>query len=340
MKLQMHAINAEEKELIELLLEMTPKTDAGVDSLVFRAQHYEKIEVLDRLEQEGYIRKELDNYFVSLTALVQLDSKRAMDLLSHSEPIFRELKAHYRKTPRDPMQVDALSDCSGVDPVDTRIALSYMVEGPWWGGRSNSFFATPDSYIAPAESILKFESFANVIQQLRGWQTARIRDRQKAMATALRAFSPSFKEPPQLIVEPHRQKPDWFDQLPESPRDLLVEIYAALSLDLRALPAMGLRAVIDVVCMKQTGDAGSFEKKLSTLKQKGLISEVESSILSDAIDAGSASAHRGYVPGRDDLESLLDIVEHLLRAQYILPEAAKKLKLNTPQRGGKTAKET
>jgi hypothetical protein len=86
------------------------------------------------------------------------------------------------------------------------------------------------------------------------------------------------------------------------------------------------------VCTKLIGDSGSFETKIKQLKADGHISETDRTILSIAIDAGNASAHRGYVPSRDDLTTLLDVVEHLLRAQYVLPQAAKKIQANTPVR--------
>ena len=190
----------------------------------------------------------------------------------------------------------------------------------------------PNPHIQPSEAILHFDTFGSVIDQLRTWQTTRIRERQLAMATALRHYSNPLTELERSPSEITRQRPDWFDQLPEPPRDLLVEIYTALAQDLRALPAMGVRAVIDVVCVTLVGDSGSFESKLDLLRERGHISDIERSILTAAIDAGSASAHRGYVPSKEDLTTLLDVVEHLLQAQYILPDAVEKMKSNTPSR--------
>lgn len=328
----MHELNFDEKTLLVLLLNETPRSDAGVDCLAFRVKSFNQIQLIDRLESEGYIRKDQDRYFVSVTALVQLDNEGADRILRNAERLFGELRQHYETTQREAIHVDALAQRAGVDPIGTREALSYMVEGTWWGGRSNSFFAVPDPYIKPSEAILHFDSFGAVIRQLRNWQATRIRDRQIALANALRNYSTVSEESHQLPPSVHRQKPDWFNQLPEPLRDLLAEIYSALTIDLRMLPAMGVRAVIDVVCVKLVRDVGTFEKKLALLKGDGHISETEQSILSVAIDAGSASAHRGYVPSRNDLTTLLDIIEHLLRAQYVLPAAAQKMKANTPPR--------
>lgn len=52
----------------------------------------------------------------------------------------------------------------------------------------------------------------------------------------------------------------------------------------------------------------------------------------DLIEAGNASAHRGYVPLRADLEALLDVVERLVKDCYLLPRRAEQIKASTPER--------
>lgn len=320
-----------EKSLLAHLLESTPANDSGVDSLAFRAQHFGSINLIDQLEAEGYIRKDQERYFVSLTGLVQLEVERSIRILDDAEKLFHQLKIHYSRTQREGLKIDDLARRAGVDDQGTREALNYMVEGTWWGGRSGSFFSVPDAHIQPSESILRFESFSAVVQQLRSWQAARIRDRQLALAAALRAHVDKSAQPP-ATSNTQRERPDWFTKLPDGLRDLLDETYSAMTLDLRALPAMGARALIDVVAVELVGDTGSFEKKLMLLQDGGHITATSKSILSAAIDVGSASAHRGYVPSRDDLGTLLDIIEHLLQAHYVLPRAAEKMRANTPSR--------
>jgi len=302
-----------EKTVLENLLESTPANDSGVDSLYFRAKYFESVDLIDRLEAAGYIRKDQERYFVSLTALAQLDVARSIRILDDAEKLFHQLKSHYSRSQRESLQISVLAELAGVGDLAAREALSYMVEGTWWGGRSTSFFNGPNAHIQPSESILRFESFSAVVQQLRSWQTARIQDRQLALASALRSHVGSTAQPLPTAAITQRRRPDWFVELPERIRDLLGETYSAMSLDLRALPAMGIRALIDVVSVELVGDVGSFDQKLGRLKEDGHITAVGQSILSAAIDVGNASAHRGYVPSRDDLGTLLDVVEHLLQ---------------------------
>jgi Domain of unknown function (DUF4145) len=335
-----HNLDPEEAALLRLLLNETPQDDAGVDSLAFRAQHFDKVDVINRLDAEGYIRKDQERYFVSLTALVQLETDRARRILDDAEKLFLELKAHYAKTQRESILVDALAERAHVESNAAREALSYMAEGSWWAGRSIKFFGAADPYIQPGEAILGFRSFAAVVEQLRNWQAGRIRDRRQSLGAPLRNFAELTRASLKSTDDIQRQKPDWFPELPEPPRELLGEIYAGLNMNLRALCAMGVRAVIDIVCVELVGDQGTFETKLRLIQGKGSISEAERLILSAAIDAGSASAHRGHVPSPEDITTLIDITERLLHGHYILPAAAQKVKSNTPRRPPNPGKQT
>jgi hypothetical protein len=327
----MNELDSIQKSILEQML-MESHGEEGVDPLSFRAAHFDQIDQIEYLDTAGFIRKENERYFPSLTALIQLDGGSARRLLENAEVIFAALKAHYLEAQREPRSVIALAESVGLGLTETIEALSYMVEGPWWGGRSSSFSKAIDPYIQPAEQILRFSRFSDVIKQLQGWQAKRIRDRQLAFASALRSFDGNSSDPmpPRKIAG--RQKPDWFSDLPESSRTILDETYSASSHGLKVLTAMGIRAAIDDLCLDLVGDVGGFKKKLETLRNKGFISELEESVLAAAIDVGSASAHRGHVPHESDITILFDIAEHMLKAQYVLPRAAERLKINTPDR--------
>lgn len=334
----LHELDQDGLVLLSALLSESPQSDAGIDPLAFRAAHYENISAIDWMESVGYIRKDHERYHVSLTALAQMPDERAAEILRDSEALFVELKQHYKRSQRQSLNVDALAASVGLDLIRVKEALSYMVEAPWWGGRSTSFYSHPEPSITPSEAVLGYASFAEVISQLRSWQSTRIRDRQLALASALRATVPNVDALSNLDAKRVRQRPDWIGDLPPTVKDLLSEIYSALTLDLRALPAMGVRAAIDSVCVELVGDAGSFEEKLQRLVADGHLLGRERPFLAAAIEAGSASAHRGHVPSADDLGVLLDVLERLLHGQYILPTAAQQIQANTPPRPPRSAK--
>lgn len=327
---ELNELDPQHLRLQTALLLAMPRNDEGLDPLPFRADHYEHISKIDWLEAVGYIRREQDRYHVSLTGLVQLKDQRARELVRFFESLFIELKRHYRRVQRHPAVVDVLASAAGISGSDCREALYYMVEGQWCSGRSISFFSDPNPVVCPAESILSYDTFNDVIVQLRIWQANRIRDRQKQLANALRTFQPANGNEPPAQNGSMRRKPDWFDKLPASQKPLMDEIYAGLSQGLRALPCMGVRAVIDVLSVELLGSDDSFKEKAKKLLAGGHILQADKTALDAVIEAGHASAHRGHFPNQDDLTAILDIAEQLLHRQYIQPELVKNLVTNTP----------
>lgn len=62
-----------------------------------------------------------------------------------------------------------------------------------------------------------------------------------------------------------------------------------------------------------------------------LLSQPEREVLHAAIEAGSASAHRGYQPTQEVLAHVVSIAEHSVQAT-LLPEVAAEIKHKTPNR--------
>jgi hypothetical protein len=145
---------------------------------------------------------------------------------------------------------------------------------------------------------------------------------------------------------PPRQLPEWASEhwYPDTSEGwsaikLHRDIYAACGIGALSLAAMGARAIVDCVVTSRVGDIGDFTKKAEKMRCDGLITDVQAEILKAAFDAGSAAAHRGHSPTREDVHLLLDITEALLRQIYIDPmmearraKVAAALKAKTPQR--------
>jgi hypothetical protein len=131
--------------------------------------------------------------------------------------------------------------------------------------------------------------------------------------------------------EVSRQKPRWVEHLPDQYKSLINEIYTALHADSRALAIMGARTLVDMFMTKHVGDIGGFDAKLAKLVEKGYLSTRNKDILSAAIEAGNAAAHRGYKPEKGDLERVIDVVENMLQFD-VLDASAKALRSSTPPR--------
>lgn len=138
---------------------------------------------------------------------------------------------------------------------------------------------------------------------------------------------PEFYPPP--ISRP---MPRWKDKIPVAIRSVVEEVYKALQADSPRLATMGSRTILDLVLVDKVGDCGTFQQKLQELESRGFVGGKNREFLAAALEAGSAAAHRGLHPTDQELEHVMSIVENLLEAVYVLPDAAEKLRNTTVPR--------
>jgi hypothetical protein len=132
-----------------------------------------------------------------------------------------------------------------------------------------------------------------------------------------------------------RPKPPWSDKIDDDVlRDVLDELYSALTGGLYVLASVGARTLLDRAGYLLIGDPkGGFEGKLSALVAGGFISSQDKEALDAVADAGNASAHRGYTPTPDRLGHIVDIIENFLQRAFVLKSAAAEIRKSTPRRG-------
>lgn len=116
---------------------------------------------------------------------------------------------------------------------------------------------------------------------------------------------------------------------------LLEEVYSAAHSGQVRLLSMGIRSVLDrMMTMVLDGNVSSFQEKLNGMVAKGHLAAEQASIIEIIIDAGSASAHRGFKPARELLEEMLNVMEGLVRERYISGPMLQTAKINIPPRPG------
>ena len=116
-----------------------------------------------------------------------------------------------------------------------------------------------------------------------------------------------------------RAKPDWmtgFNVPDNQQNDLgaaMAEVYGALNADLRMLAGIGIRTAYDIAS-ERLGISVSlpFARKLEALVDTGRIGAIDKARLEVLVDAGSASAHRGWRPSLADLSIMMDVLEHFI----------------------------
>lgn len=124
-----------------------------------------------------------------------------------------------------------------------------------------------------------------------------------------------------------RDRPDWFKGSVTNLRLLdlwpvLREVYEALDADLNVLAAMGMRIAFDRAAeLRGVDPAISFEEKLKGLFEK----KADRDRLETLVEAGSASAHRGWRPETDDLNTMMDVLEQFVHEQFVAPVRQQRL---------------
>lgn len=194
-----------------------------------------------------------------------------------------------------------------------------------------------DHQFGPREIVLrnedgdKSESVWEVVADI--WSISKCRGCEKINFKHTLRYSPD-RETDQVFhfpKKPFRHVPSWVVKLPMRYVEILQEIYISINEGLLILSLTGIRTLLDIYIVNKIGDAGTFKQKLDKLVTDGVITQTKAKVLETTIDAGNASAHRGYKPDRETLFQILDIVENLLQSE-IVDRAAEQIKRKTPPR--------
>jgi hypothetical protein len=130
-----------------------------------------------------------------------------------------------------------------------------------------------------------------------------------------------------------RPLPKWHWQLPEEIQSLLSEVYNTLHADGRRLALMGVRAIIErTMILKIGSDLGSFPRNLTAFESIGFLSRDNREYLETALEVGHAATHRAHTAEPEVINTVMDILENLLQAVFVLGSDAAKLRPQIPTR--------
>jgi len=114
--------------------------------------------------------------------------------------------------------------------------------------------------------------------------------------------------------------------LPEKVRSIYVETLGALNSQLPVLTAVGLRAIIEAVCLDQNITGKNLEKKIDGLASSGVLSAAQASILHGHRFLGNIAVHQIVSANPKELIAALEIAETMLRTIYVLPALSNQIK--------------
>jgi hypothetical protein len=119
---------------------------------------------------------------------------------------------------------------------------------------------------------------------------------------------------------------DWF-LLPKDLQRIYKETISALNNKQPILAGIGIRAIIETVTKDKSAPGRNLEKKIDGLVALGVLTDDGAKILHKLRVLGNQSAHEVKVHKPKELALAFEVVDHLLKAVYVLPEHTKGLLL-------------
>ena len=117
--------------------------------------------------------------------------------------------------------------------------------------------------------------------------------------------------------------------LPWDLRKVYDEARSALMQDLSVLTGIGIRAIVETVCNEKEAPGRNLAQMIEGLVTLNLITQAEANILHDLRFMGNEAAHKVKAHTQEELNLAFDVVEHLLKTVYLLPEQTKHLPSQT-----------
>jgi len=114
--------------------------------------------------------------------------------------------------------------------------------------------------------------------------------------------------------------------LPDKVRLIYRETHIALCTKLKILAGVGIRALVEAVCLEETASGRTLEEKINDLVIKEILTKKNALILHKTRLLGNIATHEAKAPSDTELDVAFDIVENLLETVYIIPKKAERLK--------------
>lgn len=118
---------------------------------------------------------------------------------------------------------------------------------------------------------------------------------------------------------------DGFRLFPMQAKEVYVEVLDSINNKDFLLAAVGLRMLIESVCIDIAIKGRTLKEKIDSIAVSGYISTKQADFLHKHRFMGNMAAHEIKRPNEDHLIAALEIAETLLKAIYILPKMAQQM---------------
>jgi len=110
--------------------------------------------------------------------------------------------------------------------------------------------------------------------------------------------------------------------LPGLVQSIYSETIRAISNDLPVLAGVGIRAILEAVCIDLKTNGNNLEAKIDKLVRKSLISRKGADILHSLRLLGNTVVHELQPPTKPQVSAAMKVIDHLLIGAYVIPEEA------------------
>ncbi len=116
--------------------------------------------------------------------------------------------------------------------------------------------------------------------------------------------------------------------LPFKIKTVYQETYSALAVESWTLAAMGVRTLIEMLCIDEGISKGKLKTKIDTLKEQGQVSPITADLLHRIRFLGNEAVHTIEMPTREELKAAWILINNLLSSVYIVTNAKYALRKN------------
>jgi hypothetical protein len=120
---------------------------------------------------------------------------------------------------------------------------------------------------------------------------------------------------------------------PTKVRQIYKETVRVLNVSALHLAALGVRTLVEAVCIDAGCSPGPLIHRIDELVTKGILSKRQAEFLHLHRALGNEAAHEIEAPPQIELEAGVDIVENLLQTMYRLPQLANEIEQSRGHRG-------
>ena len=111
---------------------------------------------------------------------------------------------------------------------------------------------------------------------------------------------------------------------PPNVREIYYEVIYALNAHLATLTGIGIRVLLETISKDRRAVGRNLKEKVDNLVDIGVLTTEGAQILHKIRALGNGAAHDATPHAPELLALAIDVLEHLLRGVYVLPQAAKR----------------